>query len=113
MFALKICLAAGIIPIITSSSDTKLDKLAQLDPRIGLINYKTHPDVAAEVFRLTAGKGVDYVLNNIGVASIPGDLQILRKRGGRIALVGFLEGYEASWPRRLLIKLMAKEAHIV
>ncbi|KAF2627420.1 NAD(P)-binding protein [Macroventuria anomochaeta] len=113
MSALQICLAAGIRPIITSSSDVKLDKLKQLDSRIGLINYKTHPDVVSEVLRLTDGKGVDYVLNNIGVASIPDDLQILRKRGGRVALIGFLEGFEANWSPSLLITLMAKEAHIV
>lgn len=112
MFALKICLAAGIRPIITSSSDDKLERLKQLDSRIGLINYKTHSDVAAEVFRLTDGRGVDYVLNNIGVASIPDDLQVLRRRGGRVALIGFLDGFEAKRPPSLLITLMSKEAHI-
>jgi NADPH:quinone reductase-like Zn-dependent oxidoreductase len=113
MFALQICLAAGIRPIVTSSSDAKLDKLKQLDSSIGLINYKTHPDVAAEVFQLTGGRGVDYVFNNVGVASIPDDLQILRKRGGRVALIGFLEGFTAQWPPSLLMTLIAKEAHIV
>ncbi|KAJ4320708.1 hypothetical protein N0V94_003238 [Neodidymelliopsis sp. IMI 364377] len=113
MFALQICLAAGIRPIITSSSDAKLDKLKQLDSSIGLINYRTNPDVATEVFRLTGGRGVDYVFNNIGVASIPNDLQMLRKRGGRVALISFLEGFKAEWSPSLLMKLIAKEAHIV
>lgn len=113
MFALQICLAAGIRPIITSSSDAKLDKLRQLDSTIGLINYKTHTEITAEVSRLTDGKGVDYVLNNIGVASIPDDLQILRKRSGRVALIGFLDGFEADWSPSLLFTLIAKEAHIV
>ncbi|KAH6642008.1 hypothetical protein C7974DRAFT_93634 [Boeremia exigua] len=112
MFALKLCLAAGIRPIITSSSDEKLEKLRQLDSSIGLINYKTHSDVVAEVLRLTEGKGVDYVINNIGVSSIPDDIKVLRTRGGRIALIGFLGGFEADWPPSLLMNLILKEAHI-
>ncbi|KAF1355750.1 NAD(P)-binding protein [Lizonia empirigonia] len=112
MFAVKLSLAAGIKAIITSSSDVKLSKLKQLDPRIGLINYKTNPDVASEVFRITNGKRVDYVLNNIGVVSIPEDLHMLRKRGGRIALIGFLGGFTAEWSPSLLMKLIEKDAHI-
>jgi NADPH:quinone reductase-like Zn-dependent oxidoreductase len=112
MFALQICLAAGIKPIITSSSNVKLDKLKQIDSNIGLINYKSCPDVAAEVLRLTGGKGVDYVFNNIGVASIPDDLRVLRKRGGRIALIGFLDGFTADWSPSLLMELIVKEAQI-
>ncbi len=112
MFALKICLAAGIRPVITSSSDNKLKKLGQLDSRIGLINYKNSPNVVEEVLRLTGGNGVDYVLNNIGVASIPDDVQVLRKRGGRIALVGFLDGFDPKWSPGLLMSLIAKEAQI-
>jgi len=112
MFAMKICLAAGIRPVITSSSDNKLQKLKQLDARIGLINYRSHPDIGAEILRLTNGEGVDYVLNNIGVSSIPTDLQVLRKEGGRIALIGFLDGFETDWPPSLLYTLMCKEAQI-
>lgn len=108
----KLCLAVGIKPIVTSSSDVNLSKLRQLDPRIGLINYKTNPDVASEVFRITNGKGTDYVLNNIGVVSIPDDLQMLRKSGGRIALVGFLGGLTADWSPSLLMTLIEKDAHI-
>ena len=63
--------------------------------------------------RLTAGKGVDYVFNNIGVASIPDDLQTLRNRGGRVTLVGSLEGFEADWPPNLLMSLRVKESQIV
>lgn len=112
MFALKICLVAGTRPIITSSSDDKLQKIKQLEAKIGLINYKSHPDVGAEVLRLTDGEGVDYILKNVGVSSNPTDLQILRKKGGRIALIGFLDSFEADWPPGLLYTLMFKKAHI-
>jgi NADPH:quinone reductase-like Zn-dependent oxidoreductase len=112
MFALLICLAAGIKPIITSSSDAKLERLKQLNPAVSGINYKSSPDIVTEALELSGGKGVDYVLNNIGVSSIPTDLQMLRKRGGRIALVGFLEGFEAGWSPSTLMTLVGKEAHM-
>jgi NADPH:quinone reductase-like Zn-dependent oxidoreductase len=112
MFALLICLAAGIKPIITSSSDAKLERLKQLDPAVGGINYKTSPDIVAEALELSGGKGVDYVLNNTGVSSIPTDLGMLRKRSGRVALIGFLEGYTADWSPSLLMTLIVKEAHV-
>ena len=66
MFALLICLAAGIQPIITSSSDEKLEAVKKLDPRVRGINYKTTRDQGAEVRRLTDGQGVDFVINNAG-----------------------------------------------
>jgi NADPH:quinone reductase-like Zn-dependent oxidoreductase len=112
MFALLICLAAGIKPIITSSSDAKLEKLKQLHPAVGGINYKTSPSIVAEALELSGGKGVDYVLNNAGTSSIPTDLEMLRKRGGRIALIGFLEGFAADWSPSLLMTLIGKEAHM-
>lgn len=77
-----------------------------------LIKYKTNPDIVTEVFQFTDGRGVDYVLENIGVSSIPTDIQILRKRGGRIAFIGFLNCFEADWPPKLLIKLMVEETDI-
>jgi NADPH:quinone reductase-like Zn-dependent oxidoreductase len=98
--------------IITSSSDAKLERLKQLNPAVSGINYKSSPDIVTEALELSGGKGVDYVLNNIGVSSIPTDLQMLRKRGGRIALVGFLEGFEAGWSPSTLMTLVGKEAHM-
>ncbi|RSL71785.1 hypothetical protein CEP53_001360 [Fusarium sp. AF-6] len=112
MFALLICVAAGIKPIITSSSDAKLERAKQLGRDVQGINYKKHADVAAEALRLTGGKGVDYVVNNTGPASMPYDLQALRKKYGTISFVGFLEGFEADWSPSLLLTLMSKAAKI-
>lgn len=112
MFALLICLAAGIRPIITSSSDSKLAQLQKLSPKIAVINYKKHSNVAAEALRLTDGKGVDYVLNVTGTASIPSDLEMLRKRGGSVALIGFLEGLHADWKPDVLLGFLIKAAKL-
>jgi NADPH:quinone reductase-like Zn-dependent oxidoreductase len=112
MFALLLCIAAGITPIITSSSDKKLAKLRELGSNVQTINYK-NADVTEEVLRLTNGKGVDYVVNNIGVASMPSDVKVLRKRHGMIALVGFLEGVQApQWSADVMLTLMLKSAKL-
>lgn len=112
VMALLICLAAGIRPIITSSSNEKLSKLMQIAPGISGVNYKSTPDISVEISRLTHGKGVDYVLNNVGLSSIPTDLQILRGYGGSIALIGFLGGLEANWHSSVLMTLIVKAAKV-
>ncbi|KAF2439082.1 NAD(P)-binding protein [Karstenula rhodostoma CBS 690.94] len=112
IMSLLVCLAAGITPFVTSSSDAKLARLRKISPRVVGINYKATPDLAAEVLRLTHGKGVDYVLNNVGLSSIPEDLRMLRRYGGSIALIGFLEGFEAGWDAGVLMGLIEKAASI-
>lgn len=75
------------------------------------INYKTTPDVAAEVLRLTDGKGADYIVNNIGLSSLSSDLKTLR-RGGSIALIGFLGGFEHNLDPNELFTLIFKAAKL-
>jgi NADPH:quinone reductase-like Zn-dependent oxidoreductase len=105
-----VCLAAGIKPIITSSSDSKLAKLKELSPSVHGINYNTS-DVKAEVLKLTDGKGVDFILNNVGISSIPDDLELIRKSGS-IVLVGFLEGFTADFSPSVLLTVMIKACKI-
>jgi NADPH:quinone reductase-like Zn-dependent oxidoreductase len=112
MFALLICLAAGVTPIITSSSDKKLEEIKKLSPDVLTINYKTVPDMAAEVQRLTDGKGVDFVVNNSGPGSIPQDISFLRAHGGMVSLVGFLAGVGGDWKPVDIMRLMQKTAFL-
>ena len=112
MFALLICLAAGIRPIITSSSEQKLQDIRKLGADVRTINYKTISDQASEVKRLTDGKGVDFVVNNTGPASIPEDLSFLRRRGGLISLVGFLAGTNGGWEPSAIMGVMYKTAKL-
>ncbi|KAH6999246.1 hypothetical protein BKA56DRAFT_650358 [Ilyonectria sp. MPI-CAGE-AT-0026] len=112
MFALLICIAAGIQPIITSSSDEKLETIKKLGPQVRGINYKKTPDQAAEIQRLTKGEGVDVVVNNTGPASIPTDISFLRHRGGTVSLVGFLAGQSGTWEPNAIMGLMGKSAKI-
>lgn len=112
MIALMLCLGAGVQPIITSSSDKKLETIRKISPRILGINYKTTHDQVAEVKRLTNGRGVDYVLNNTGIPSVIDDIEMLRERDGTVALVGALGGFEVDWKHSELIKLMTKRAKL-
>jgi NADPH:quinone reductase-like Zn-dependent oxidoreductase len=111
MFALLLLIDAGIRTIITSSSDAKLAQIEKLSPLITGVNYKTHPDISAEVQRITNGTGVDIVVNNIGPVSIPSNLDSIRY-GGSIAIVGFLGGMEASWSPNELFKILFKRGSI-
>lgn len=112
MFSLLLCDAAGVVPIITSSSDKKLEDIKKLYPSAQTVNYKKVSDQVSEVMRITNGQGVDTVVNNTGVASIPSDIASLRRRGGTISLVGFLVGLAAEWKPNALFALMSKEAKL-
>ena len=96
IFALILSLATGIHPIITSSSDQKLSHAQSIGPpgSISTINYTTHPNWDEEVHRLTK-RGVEIVIENVGVTTISRSLSSLARRG-LISLVGFLGGFEAA-----------------
>ncbi|KAJ6512302.1 hypothetical protein DFH09DRAFT_1374279 [Mycena vulgaris] len=113
MFALLICLAGDIHPIVTSSSDAKLAEICKLAPqgKISTINYKTHPNWAAEAKRLTGGKGVDYVINIAGPSSLGQDTDALAHQG-TVSLVGYLEGLEGDPPASMFLTVLRKRAKI-
>ncbi|KAJ5118316.1 zinc-type alcohol dehydrogenase-like protein [Penicillium atrosanguineum] len=75
--------AAGIHPIITSSSDKKLEMARSLGPpgAVDTVNYRTHPDWENEVMRLTSGNGADIVIENVGPATIAQSLASLANKG--------------------------------
>ncbi|KAK5729267.1 hypothetical protein LTR15_002409 [Elasticomyces elasticus] len=112
MFALLLCRAADLTPIITSSSDEKLESIKELFPEARGINYKQDPDQVSEVTRITNGKGVDVVVNNTGVGSLITDIGSLRQRGGVVSLVGFLDGFKADWDPSALMAMMGKAARL-
>ena len=93
--------------IITSSSDEKLaaikEKFSTSTFKVEGYNYRTYPDQADEVKRLTDGKGVDMVVNNVGPGSLPADLDSLKPQKGVITLVGFLGGLSGDWEPSALL----------
>ncbi|MBD8120376.1 MULTISPECIES: NAD(P)-dependent alcohol dehydrogenase [Pseudomonas] len=90
IFAAQIAMALGARVIITSSRDENIAAVVKLGAMAG-INYRTTPDWAGEVMKLTEGKGVDLLLDVAGGEGVNASVQAT-KVGGRIAQIGFLTG---------------------
>ncbi len=88
--ALTLCRAMGLRAIVTSSSGEKLGRAADLGAWKG-IDYTACDNVAREVRRITGGRGVDLVLDNVGAATWKSSLHALRK-GGRLVTCGATSG---------------------
>lgn len=85
--------AAGAKTIITSSSDEKLKLVQEKYGADHVINYSKTPDWEQEVLKFTNGLGADYVIENGGSGTIEKSI-LSTKRGGDIALIGFLSQAE-------------------
>lgn len=109
MFALLLLVDAGIKTIITSSSDAKIAQLQKLSPLVTGINYKTTTDIAAEVKRITNGRGAKIIINNIGPASFPSNIDSVAGYGS-IKIVGFLGGFTGDWNPSKLLELLWKRS---
>lgn len=90
IFSLQFAMMAGAEVIITSGSDEKLAKAAQLGAAHG-INYKAVPDWGKRVREFTEGIGVDLVVEVGGAGTLPESFKAVRT-GGRISLIGVLTG---------------------
>lgn len=104
--AVQLAKAAGAMVIGTASSDHKLSRLADygLDHAV---NYRNE-DVVERVRQITAGRGVDLVLDPVGGRTLEGSIAALAYRG-RISWVG-QAGRDPHPPQ--LGPLMAKSASL-
>ena len=93
-WALQLAAAAGLNPIVTSSSDAKLTNAEAMGAR-ALINYRTHPEWHHEVLHLTHGHGAELVLEVGGEQTLPRSIAATRF-GGRVIVVGGLSGFGAA-----------------
>lgn len=101
LFALQFARLLGARVIITSSSDSKLERALNLGASDG-INYRTTPEWGAATRDLTAGRGVDHIVEVGGAGTLPQSLHAVRF-GGRISLIGVLTGGEVN-PTPILMK---------
>ncbi|MBV6869317.1 zinc-dependent alcohol dehydrogenase family protein [Xanthomonas euvesicatoria] len=96
IFALQFAKAMGARVIATSSSDEKLEKVRALGAD-HLINYRQHPEWAAQVLDITEGRGVDHVVEVGGPGTLTQSIRAARV-GGHIALIGVLTGAAGPVP---------------
>lgn len=105
--AIQIAKAMGARVIATSSSDEKLAKVKALGAD-EVINFRTNPEWAQEVLRMTDGVGVDHVVEVGGPGTLTQSINAI-KVGGHIALIGVLTGVQGDVPTATL---MVKQARL-
>ena len=99
--ALQIAKAMGARVIVTSSSDEKLKRVRQLGAD-QVINYRQTPDWADAVLSLTAGRGVDHIVEVGGSGTLAQSIRAIRV-GGHISLIGVLTGREGTVPTGMML----------
>lgn len=92
---------------MTSSSDEKLDIVKARHGANYGINYKTTPDWASEVQRITGGKGVDHVIEVGGPGTLRQSFATVAQ-GGLINIVGFLASSPQDQISDLTITVLSK-----
>jgi len=110
VFGLTFAAAAGARPIITSSSEDKLERTRELGS-FGRVNYRSNPEWQQEVRALTADAGVDHVLEVGGQDTLQKALQALAF-DAHIALIGGLSGFAPAIPVGQLMGLGASATGI-
>lgn len=101
VIGLQLAAALGAKPIITSSSDDKLERARRLGA-FGTINYRSTPDWDKAVMALTGGEGVQQVLEVGGRDTLPHALASLGQ-GGHLALIGGLSAFGGDIPMMALL----------
>jgi len=96
VFALQFARMAGATVIATTSSDAKAERLRALGAA-HVINYREDADWGASVRRLTAGRGVDHVVEVGGPRTLAQSMEAARI-GGHVALIGILSGVSGELP---------------
>lgn len=102
MLALQFAKAAGARVIITSSSDEKLKRAKAAGADEG-INYKTSPAWDKEVQRITAGRGVDHIVEVGGTGTLAKSFQSVGFKGN-ICLIGVLTTGGDTNPHPLMLR---------
>jgi NADPH:quinone reductase-like Zn-dependent oxidoreductase len=93
LFALQFARLLGARVIVTSRSDAKLERARALGAT-DAINSSTTPEWEQAVKAMTAGRGVDHVLELGGAETLARSLRAVRF-GGRVSLIGSLSGLDA------------------
>jgi NADPH:quinone reductase-like Zn-dependent oxidoreductase len=106
--SLQIAKLAGATTIVVGSNAEKCAKAKELGADV-VINRESTSDWSKDVFKLTEKRGVDIVVDNVGVQTMPQSMRAVRM-GGRILVVGGTSGYGFELPLNLLF---AKQIAII
>lgn len=99
-FSITLAKDLGAKVIVLTSSESKAKRARELGAD-ETINYLDTPDWSRAVKSLTAKRGVDVVVDNVGKPTYPLSLASLA-RGGRLVTVGNTAGYEVNFDNRLI-----------
>ena len=86
VFAMQWAKLKGARVIITSSSDDKLERLKELGAD-ETVNYRSHPEWHEKVREKTGGRGVDLVINTVGMSELERCLKSCASNG-RVMHIG-------------------------
>ena len=98
IFALQLAHAAGLRTIITSSSDEKLQRAKEFGAD-EIINYRTVAAWDKQARHLTAGVGVDHIVEVGGSNTLNQSVKAVRAAGA-ISVIGVLSGAETAFDLR-------------
>jgi len=99
-FTIQLAASYGAKIIALSSTEEKCAQAIAIGAS-EVINYKKVPDWSREVRRLTGGRGVDIVIDNVGTQTIAQSINSCA-RGGRIVTVGNTGGALVEFDNRLI-----------
>jgi NADPH:quinone reductase-like Zn-dependent oxidoreductase len=91
--AIQVAKLAGATVYVVAANPEKSDRARQLGADIVL--DRSQVDWGKEIYKLTAKRGVDVVVDNVGKATLTTSMQAVA-RGGRIVIVGNTSGPQAE-----------------
>lgn len=106
--ATLLCRYAGVTVYVLAGGAEKVKRAQALGANT-VIDYDAVQDWPTEVLKLTKGRGVDVVIDNVGAKTFQKSLKSVA-RGGKIVTVGNTKGYEVSFDNRLLF---AKQVSLI
>ena len=101
LFALQFARLAGARVIATSSAPDRLQRLQDLGAS-DVVNYREVPDWGRWARALTAGRGVDHVVEVGGAGTLAQSIRAVRV-GGIISLIGVLGGAKPDFNLALVV----------
>ncbi|MET1115384.1 MAG: NAD(P)H-quinone oxidoreductase [Comamonas sp.] len=99
--AIQLARAWGATVIVTAGSDAKCDNCLALGAQHA-INYKTQ-DFAAEVMRITEGRGVDVILDMVAGDYVAREVGCLAE-DGRLVIIAVQGGVKAQFDASLVLR---------